>query len=190
MVDGLSFERLGLGDADGASPLLVLHAIQSLGEAGIAAADRLICLAVAQRPLEHKGAHPQGITDLAQRLSHLADLLVGEHHAPAALDLAETALLFVFEKLEHHVVQDLEIVVGLAELGIELLNHVGRKLLVGSTGLSQAGLDGPEVTTNIEEALSKLAESMWLMLDSGEKLQHANRDVVAEKGRPRAKVKD
>ncbi|TLD28306.1 hypothetical protein PspLS_04117, partial [Pyricularia sp. CBS 133598] len=155
------------------------HAVQGSSQAYVARAGGIIRRHAAQGPLEHEGAHPQGIPRLAEGVPHARDGLVGKHHAPALAKLAAHAAVLVAQELAHHLVQDDKVGVCLLELCVELLDHVLGEVLAGAEALGQPGLDGPEDPAYVEKVLGQVLEAKGWVLDGAEEVEHPHGYGVA-----------
>ncbi|KAK7417230.1 hypothetical protein QQX98_004664, partial [Neonectria punicea] len=157
-----------------------VDAVQRGGQPRVPDAHLLLDLLVAQAPLEHQRAHAQALARATQGIDHLLDVVVAKDLAPAAAHAAHGALALVLQEPAQHLVQQLEVGLGHAELLAQLRDDVGGEGLGGADTLTQPGLDGEEDLAGVEEVVGERVQPVRLLGDGAEVLEHADGHAVAD----------
>lgn len=170
-------EDLGSGNARSA-----VHQIESGDQASVTNAHLPLNLLTAQTPLEHEGAHAEALSSLAESVDHLLDIIAAKDPAPAAAHAAHGALALIFKEPAEHLVEELEVSLGDAELLAQLRDDIGGEGLVRANAFYEASFDGEEDLAIVEEIVSKNVETVGLLGNGAEVLEDADRDTVTDRG--------
>lgn len=168
--------RLGPGDTSAS-----VHAIEGGSEASVANSKLVLNLLIAQTPLEHQGAHTKALARAAEGDDHLLDIIVTKDATPSTSHATHGALALVLEELAQHLIEELEVGLGDAELLAQLRDDIAGEGLLVADALAETCFNGEEDFARVEEVVGQDVEAMRLLGEHGQILEHADRDAVAER---------
>jgi hypothetical protein len=171
-----------VGDLGSSDTRSAVHAVESGGQSSVANAHLLLNLLIAETPLEHESAHAQTFASLAEGGDHLLNVVASKELAPAAAHATHGALALVLEEPSEHLVEELEVGLGDAELLAQLRDDIAGEGLARANAFREASFDGEENLASVEEIVSEDVEAVGLLGNGAEILKHTDRDTVTDRG--------